>query len=72
VGYSDGVNVGFLVGNNADAEHSEFKSVTLQYSPMAQVLNEEPHVHCFILRMEPDVSSHVGFNAQYPCSASQY
>jgi len=72
VGYSDGGNVGFEVGTDADAEHAALESDTLQYSPITQVLNDEPHVHCFTVRMEPDVSSHVGCNAQCPFSASQY
>jgi len=60
VGYSDGGNVGFEVGTDADAEHSEFQSVTLQYSPITQIFDGEPHVHSFILGLNPDVSSHVG------------
>jgi len=60
VGYSDGGNDGFEVDTDADAEHAEFHSVTLQYSPITQVVNEEPHLHSFILGLEPDVSSHVG------------
>jgi len=64
VGYFDGGNVGFEVGTDADAEHAELHSVTLQYSPITQVFDEEPHVHSFMLGLEPDVSSHVGFDEQ--------
>jgi len=71
VGYSDGGNVGFEVSTDVVAEHAEFQSVTLQYSPITQVFNLEPHVHSFTLGLEPDVSSHVGCDEQ-PCSASQY